>query len=78
MRQTKTEQIIDHFGIDLWATYSYKNEYHTEECHGIHTMDYVDVQLESVEIEIGGTRIDILPQMNVDQEQVIIGELQIH
>jgi len=78
MRQTNTEKIIEHFGIDLWATYSYKSEYHTEECHGIYTTESVDVELQSVEIEIDGRRIDILPLMSTSQEQVIIGELQIH
>lgn len=78
MRRKNTERIVNESSIEVWVTYSYEPVYQMEECHGVHDMSYDDVTLESVEIKIGDTFIDILKELSSEQEEIIIGELSIH
>lgn len=61
--------VLDGNGVELNVTYSM--EYvpsHVEEGHGYHQMgNYHDIELESVELDLLGISIDILPQLTNNQ-----------
>ena len=74
----ETEIILTNNDIEVMVTYDMIYNEQIEDFHGIHDLSYYDVKLKNVEIVIGGRSVDILPQLTLDQENVIIGNLSIH
>lgn len=73
----ETITLVDEAGIEILVAYNI--EYckgNTEECHGYHTIGagYV-VDLESVEVVIAGTGIDILKSLTLKQIRAIEDEV---
>lgn len=78
MKQKESELIVDENGIEVLVTYTTENITQIEECHGIHDLGYIDIELTNVEVIIAGRGIDILHLMNDKQISVIKDNLSIY
>jgi len=85
----QTQSIVSEIGIELLVTYKTEVDTHTEECHGIHDMSEVYVEITFVELAIcgdtiyyynerGNRRANILPLLTEKQISHIKDQLYIH
>lgn len=71
------ETLVDESGFEILVGYRYdKSPSQKEFCHGEYEVgQLVYTELESVELVIKGTGIDILPRLNEKQKEYIIEQL---
>lgn len=78
MTEQRTELIIDHEGIEMLVAYNIQHIPVVEEFHGTQNLSYDYIELENVEVIIGGRGIDILPMMTEKQQEIIRDHLSIY
>ena len=73
--QTFTETLVDESGIEILVNYSKEWNDQKEDFHGEHDLSGWGYNLNSVELVIAGTGINITKQLNHKQHMAILDEV---
>lgn len=60
----------------LIIQYTEETVHHTEECHGIHDLGGIDIQIESVKVYVGDNAIDLTKILTKQMEDEIYQAIQ--
>lgn len=73
--ETFTETLIDEAGIEILVNYSKEWNDQKEDFHGEHDLSGWGYNLNSVELVIAGSGINITKQLNLKQYRAILDEV---
>lgn len=73
--ETFTETLVDEAGIEILVNYSKEWNDQKEDFHGEHDLSGWGYNLNSVELVIAGSGINITKQLNLKQYQAILDEV---
>ena len=73
--ETFTETLIDEAGIEILVNYSKEWNDQKEDFHGEHDLSGWGYNLNSVELVIAGTGINITKQLNLKQNHAILDKV---
>lgn len=73
--ETFTETLVDESGIEILVNYSKEWNDQKEDFHGEHDLSWWGYNLNSVELVIAGTGINIIKKLNHKQHMAILDEV---